>query len=175
MLRFDMNFLYTMINLIVLAFLLKKFLIKPVTDIMEKRRQLIEDGLKNAQNAQEDAMKMKEEYAQALGGAKEESVRIVEKARKDAKSEYERIVKEADARAGSIIESAKADIRVEREQTMSALQSEIAGLAMTAAAKLFHICRTQACILILCQSLNQLLFFVWTPIAFFNSIDSFMC
>lgn len=85
MLRFDMNFLYTMINLIVLAFLLKKFLIKPVTDIMEKRRQLIKDGLKNAQNAQEDAMKMKEEYAQALGGAKEESVRIVEKARKDAK------------------------------------------------------------------------------------------
>ena len=127
MLRFDMNFLYTMINLIVLAFLLKKFLIKPVTDIMEKRRQLIEDGLKNAQNAQEDAMKMKEEYAQALGGAKEESVRIVEKARKDAKSEYERIVEEADARA---------DIRVEREQTMSALQSEIAGLAMTAAAKI---------------------------------------
>ena len=126
MLRFDMNFLYTMINLIVLAFLLKKFLIKPVTDIMEKRRQLIEDGLKNAQNAQEDAMKMKEEYAQALGGAKEESVRIVEKARKDAKSEYDRIVKEADARAGSIIESAKADIRVEREQTMNALQSEIA-------------------------------------------------
>ena len=125
MLRFDMNFLYTMINLIVLAFLLKKFLIKPVTDIMEKRRQLIEDGLKNAQNAQEDAMKMKEE-----------SVRIVEKARKDAKSEYERIVEEADARAGSIIESAKADIRVEREQTMSALQSEIAGLAMTAAAKI---------------------------------------
>lgn len=96
MLRFDMNFLYTMINLIVMAFLLKKFLIKPVTDIMEKRRQLIEDGLKNAQNAQEDAMKMKEEYAQALGGAKEESVRIVEKARKDAKSEYERIVEEAD-------------------------------------------------------------------------------
>ena len=129
MLRFDMNFLYTMINLIVLAFLLKKFLIKPVTDIMEKRRQLIEDGLKNA-------LKMKEEYAQALGGAKEESVRIVEKARKDAKSEYERIVEEADARAGSIIESAKADIRVEREQTMSALQSEIAGLAMTAAAKI---------------------------------------
>ena len=128
MLRFDMNFLYTMINLIVLAFLLKKFLIKPVTDIMEKRRQLIEDGLKNAHNAQE--------YAQALGGAKEESVRIVEKARKDAKSEYERIVEEADARAGSIIESAKADIRVEREQTMSALQSEIAGLAMTAAAKI---------------------------------------
>ena len=51
------------------------------------------------------------------------------------KEEY-RIVKEADARAGSIIESAKADIRVEREQTMSALQSEIAGLAMTAAAKI---------------------------------------
>ncbi len=125
-----------MINLFVLDFLLKKFLIKPVTDMMEKRRQLIEDGLKNAQNARKMRMKMKEEYAKALGGAKEESVRIVEKARKDAKAEYERIVKEADAKAGSMLESAKADIRVEREQTMSELQSEIAGLAMTAAAKI---------------------------------------
>lgn len=136
MLQFNLNFLYTIINLIVLAFLLNKVLIKPVTEIMEKRRQMIEDGLKNAQSAQEDAMKMKEEYAQALGGAREESIQIVEKARKDAKSEYERIVKEADAKAGSMIESAKADIRVEREKTMNALQSQIAGLAMTAAAKI---------------------------------------
>ena len=136
MLRFDMNFLYTMINLIVLAFLLKKFLIKPVTDIMEKRRQLIEDGLKNAQNAQEDAMKMKEEYAQALGGAKEESTRIIGQAKKDAKAEYDRILDEADQAAGKLMKDARETIDLEKEKTLRDMQSEVAALAVSAAKKM---------------------------------------
>ena len=37
-----------------------------------------------------------------------------------------------------MVESAKDDIRREREQTMSALQTEIAGLAMTAAQKIMQ-------------------------------------
>ena len=63
-------------------------------------------------------------------------MRIVEKAQVQAKAEYERIVKEAGVKAGSMLDSAKANIQLEREQTMKALQSEIAGLAMTAAAKI---------------------------------------
>ena len=38
----------TIINIIVLYLLLKHFLIGPVTNIMERRRQMIEDGFKNA-------------------------------------------------------------------------------------------------------------------------------
>ncbi len=136
MLEFNQSLLWTIINLVILFLLLRHFLIKPVNDIMEKRAQIISDGLQNAKNAQDDAMKMKQEYADALSGAKEESAQIIEKARKEAKTEYERIVQEADKKAVGIIESAKADIRIEREQTMNKLQSEIAGLAMTAAAKI---------------------------------------
>ena len=131
-----MSLLWTIINLIILFLLLRHFLIKPVTEVMEKRKQMIAEGLQNAKDAQDDAMKMKEEYAKALQGAKAESVQIIEKARKEAKTEYERIVQEADRKAESIIDSAKADIRIEREKTMNDLQSEIASLAMTAAAKI---------------------------------------
>jgi len=56
-----MNLVYTIINLIVLFLLLRHFLIKPVSDIMEKRRQMIADGLQSAQDAQSDAQKMKRE------------------------------------------------------------------------------------------------------------------
>lgn len=96
--------------------LAETFLIKPVTDIMEKRKQLIADGLQSAQDAQDGALKMKQEYEAALNGAKQESVQIVENARKSAKAEYDRILEEAGNKADSMIASAKETIRIEREK-----------------------------------------------------------
>ena len=110
-----MNLVYTIINLIVLFLLLRHFLIKPVSDIMEKRRQMIEDALK---------------------GAKLESAAIVEKARSEAKTEYDRIVSEAGSKAGDLLEAAKENVRIEREKTMKDLQTQIAGLAMASAEKI---------------------------------------
>ena len=136
MLSLDLNLVWNIINLVVLYLLLRHFLFKPVMGIMDKRRQIIEDGLRNAQDAQNDAMKMKQEYEDALKGAKQESVQIVENARSAAKNEYDRIVAEAGEKAGSIIENAKETVRVERERTMRELQGEIAGLAVASAEKI---------------------------------------
>ena len=110
MLQLNMNLLYTIINLVVLYLLLRHFLIKPVTEIMEKRKKLIEEGLLNARNAQDDAAKMKQEY--------------------------EKILQKADEKAADMMESAKESIRVQREQTIHELESQIAGLAVNAAAKI---------------------------------------
>ena len=129
-----MNLVYTIINLIVLFLLLRHFLIKPVSDIMEKRRQMIADGLQSAQDAQSDAQK--QEYEDALKGAKLESAAIVEKARSEAKTEYDRIVSEAGSKAGDLLEAAKENVRIEREKTMKDLQTQIAGLAMASAEKI---------------------------------------
>ena len=53
MIEINMNLVYTIINVIILYLLLRHFLIKPVTDIMEKRKHLIADGLQSAQDAQD--------------------------------------------------------------------------------------------------------------------------
>ena len=121
MLQFNLNFLYTIINLIILVFLLKKFLIKPVNNVMEKRKEMIADGFKKAEDAQNDAMNLKKQYTDALSGAK---------------AEYDQVMKKAKEDAEVLMTSAKANIRMEQEQTMNALQSQIAGLAMTAAQKI---------------------------------------
>ena len=39
MLRLDWNLLFTVINLLILYFLMKRFLFKPVNEILEKRQQ----------------------------------------------------------------------------------------------------------------------------------------
>ena len=134
MIEINMNLVYTIINVIILYLLLRHFLIKPVTDIMEKRKQLIADGLQSAQDAQDGALKMKQEYEAALNGAKQESVQIVENARKSAKAEYDRILEEAGNKADSMIASAKETIRIEREKTIHELKGEITGLAIASAA-----------------------------------------
>ena len=136
MISINMNLVYTIINLVVLYLLLRHFLFTPVMNIMEQRRKLIEDGLKHAQEAQDDANRMKQEYEKALSGAKQESVKMLEDARKTAKAEYDRIVNEAGEKADTMIESAKENVRVEREQTMKELKSQIAGLAAASAAKI---------------------------------------
>ena len=136
MLSLDLNLVWNIINLVVLYLLLSHFLFKPVMGIMDKRKKIIEDGLKNAQDAQNDAKKMKQEYEDALKGAKQESAQIIENARSAAKNEYDRIVGEAGDKAGNIIESAKETVRVERERTMKEIQGELAGLAVASAAKI---------------------------------------
>ena len=81
MLEFNSTLVWTLINFLVLFLLLRHFLIKPVMNIMEQREKMIADGLQNARDTQEEALKMKQEYADALSGAQEESEKIVKQAR----------------------------------------------------------------------------------------------
>ena len=136
MISINLNLVWTIINLVVLYLLLRHFLIGPVMNIMEQRKQMIDDGFKNAEAAQADANRLKQEYETALSGAKQESVQLIEGARKSAKAEYDRIVSEAGEKADTMIESAKENVRIEREQTMKELKSQIAGLAAASAAKI---------------------------------------
>ena len=128
LLRIDWNVLFTIINLLILYFGLRKFLIKPVTNVMEQRRQMIEGQMADAKKTTEQANELKSQYEDALKQAHDESAHIVEKARKTAQAEYESRVNAADQEAEKIID-------LEREKTVQDLQTQIAGLAMMAAGK----------------------------------------
>ena len=133
MIKVDLSLLWTIINLVVFYLLLKKFLFKPVMGIMEKREQMIADGLKNASDRQEEAESLKKEYESALSGAKEESV---ENARVEAKRQSDEILADADRRADATIERARKTIETERKQALDGVETQIAGLAMQAARKI---------------------------------------
>ena len=141
MLRLDFNLVLEMINLVVLFLILRKFLFRPVMNIMEKRKAMIAEGLKNADEQQEAARELKKQYEDALSGAKDESLRMIEQAKLDARTEYDRILKEADAQAGKLLVTARETTDLEREQTLRDMKSQVAGLAMEAAKKLV----TQQC------------------------------
>lgn len=135
LLRIDWNVLFTIINLLILYFGLRKFLIGPVTNVIEQRRQMIEGQMADAKKTTDQANKLKSQYEDALKQAHDESAHIVEKARKTAQAEYENRVSAADQEAEKIIANAHKTIDLEREKTVQDLQTQIAGLAMMAAEK----------------------------------------
>lgn len=136
MLSFDFNFVLEMLNLAVLYLLLRKFLIGPITNIMEKRQAMIEEGLADAGEQKKKAYELRAQYEEALDGAREESRRMVEQAKKEAKKEYDRIVKDADAQAGRIVETARQNMDLEKERALKEVKTEVAALAMDAARKI---------------------------------------
>ena len=122
MLRIDLNLVWTIINVIILYLLLKKFLIKPVTAIMDKREQMVKQGLEGARAQESQAKELKVKYEEALASAKE----------------YDRILGEADEQAKKIKEAARKDVELDREKAMKEMQSEVAGLALTAVSRILQ-------------------------------------
>ncbi len=135
MLQLNWNLLFTIINLVVLYFLLRKFLIGPVHNIMDQRKQMIMGDLENAKHIQEEADQLKAKYESAISNAKSESEQILSDAKRSAKAESDRILGEADQKADQMMQKARETIEIERKQTFAAMKSEIAGLAMDVAKK----------------------------------------
>ena len=127
LLRIDWNVVFTIINLIVLYLGLRKFLIGPVTNVMEQRKQMIEGQIADANNLRTEAGDLKKQYEGMLAQAHEESAELLEKTRKSAQAEYENRINAADAEAEKIIENAHKTVELERDKTVQDLQSQIAG------------------------------------------------
>ena len=49
MLKLDMNLLWTVVNVLIMYVLLRKFLFKPVQDVIAKRQQMVDASMADAQ------------------------------------------------------------------------------------------------------------------------------
>lgn len=130
------NLVFNIINILVLFLILKKFLIGPVTAILQKREEEIKSGYQEADQAKQQAQDMKEKYEASMKNTHEEAEQILKKARENARKEEERIISEAGQKAERIVSDAMKKVDADREKALSDVRSEIAGLAMTAVAQI---------------------------------------
>ena len=135
MLRLDINLVFTIINLLVLYFLMKKFLFKPVNNIIAQREEAIKKQLDDADEAQKKADDLKKQYEDSLANAKEDSAKLVQEAREKARVEYDRIVKSADEEVTKRMQKAEETIQEEKNKSIRSMQSEIQNLVVAAASK----------------------------------------
>lgn len=135
MLNFNWSIIWDIVNIIVLFLFFKKFLFKPVNEILEKRANAIADSLQDAENTKEEAYKLKSNYENELKNAGNQASVIIKEAKERADLEYSRILQEAKADASKVMTDAERIIAQERKKSMDSAQAEIAGIAMLAASK----------------------------------------
>lgn len=128
--------IWTFVNIIVLFAFFRVFLFRPVTNMMEKRKQLIIHDLENAKETKEKAEKLKTDYEMDLLKADEEAAEIIHKANERAALMYDKQMNIAKEDANKLIQNANKQIELERKKSMEDAQSEIADIAILAAAKI---------------------------------------
>ena len=132
------TFIAQICNLFIQVYLIKRFLFKPVNEMLEKRRQRADAEIREAETAKEEANAIKAEYEQNMLEAKDKASDILSTAQKTAQLQSETILKEASQQAAVIREKAEADIEQERQKAVNELKDEIGGIAMEIAGKVIE-------------------------------------
>ena len=135
MLKFDINALFTLVNLLVFYLLMKKFLFGRIKKVIDARRELINGRFRDAEKANDEAEKKLAEYESKISNYKDEGQKIIDDARDSAKAEYAKILERAENDTAEMKAQAEREIEEEREAARRASKEELASLAMEAAEK----------------------------------------
>ena len=129
------TFLAQICNLMIQLVIFKKFLLKPIRQVIADRKAKADSEIADAQKLRTEAEAMKAEYEQNLQNARTEANQIVAAAQKTATARSEEIVGEARAQAAALKQKAEADIAQDRKKAVNEVKDEIGGIAMEIASK----------------------------------------
>lgn len=132
------TFVAQICNLFIQMYLIKRFLFKPVNEMLEKRRALADAQIREAEQAKADADAIKTEYEQNMKEAKEKANEILITAQKTAALQSEEMLKEATAQAAALKSKAESDIAQEKRKAVNEIKDEIGGMAVEIAGKVIE-------------------------------------
>ena len=136
MLKLDINLLFTVINILILYFIVKRFLFKPVHKILDERQSEIDKQYDDAKISMDEAEEMKKRYEASLEGIDAEKSNILSESRSKAIAEYDKIVADAKSEAEKIVDDAKKNANSEKQKRIQEAKEQIADLVIEATAKI---------------------------------------
>lgn len=139
MLKIDpWNIMWTVVNLLFLYWIFKRFLFDRVMAVINQREENIQQQFSDAQQKLDDANALKDDYEKKLESAKTEANQIILDAKERAKAKQKETLEITRKQADHMLEKAKADITSEQEKATKAAQEQIAKLAVIAARKIIE-------------------------------------
>ena len=112
----------SMINFLVLVFLLKKFLYGPICGMLDARKEEVVNNLNQAEEAKNEAQKLKEDYQAQIKDAKNEAQEIINKATQIGEQTKNEIVAEAREEAAKLTKKAQEEISREKIRSVKRTQ-----------------------------------------------------
>ena len=132
------NFVATICNLFIQMYLIKRFLFKPINNMLQKRKELADAEIQEAVKAKEEALAMKNEYKHSISEAREKAGEIVASAQKTASLQSEEILRDAARQANAMKAKAESDIAQEKRKAVNEIKNEIGDLAVEIAGKVIE-------------------------------------
>ena len=130
------DLLWSAVIFVVLIVVFTKVILPKLQAVLDERAELIEGGIKKAEEAQSEAAAALEEYTAQLTEARAEAARI----REDARTEATAIVNDSRTTAAEdakrIVETAHKQIEAERQQAIVSLRTEVGTLATELASRI---------------------------------------
>jgi len=129
---------YPLINFLIFAYLIKRFLLPLVKNYLRSRREEIVAALGEADESKRRAEAMVREYRARMARLEEEMKRLREELRADGEREKAKMLREAEETAAKIKVDTDFLAAQEVEMARQKLREEIARLAQAAAQKLIQ-------------------------------------
>lgn len=117
------------VNFLVLVWLLRRFLFRPVKDVVARRKELAAAASGKLEQARKEVEEEKHRYEQARRELTEERSQLGAKMHDELAQERERTVKQAREEAEKMVADARDRIVDERRSVLEALRGEVADLA----------------------------------------------
>ena len=132
------TFFWMLVSFIIVLAILAKFGFPALVNMVNERKQYIDDSLKSAREANEKLSHIKEESESILVEARKEQARIL----KEAMDTRNKIVNEAKDKAkaegGRLLEEARKQIQKEKEDAIRDIRKQVAELSVEVAEKVLR-------------------------------------
>ncbi|NMH99011.1 F0F1 ATP synthase subunit B [Pseudonocardia acidicola] len=128
-----------LIAFLLLFWVLKRTVFPQFEKIYAERTDKIEGGLKRAEEAQEEANRLHQQYEEQLAGLRAEAARIRDEARAEGQQIKAELRAQAEEEAERIRQRGLDQLAAAREQTVRALRAEVGGLAVQLAERIVRV------------------------------------
>jgi len=129
------DYIWKIINFLLLVVILFKFAKKPMQNFFQKRTELIEKTLNEAKEAKAISLKALQEVETRLKAKDAEIEAILAASKKSGEQERDSIIAESDRLKAKILAQAKTNIEYELKHAKEAIKAEAVELAMELAEK----------------------------------------
>ena len=136
MLTLNLNLLYTVVNILVLFVLLRKFLYRPVMNVIEQRQKQIDDAIADAEGKKNDAQAVLAQAQDKLQNVDTEAAQRREAYEKQAEVEKQQLLADARKQADAIVAAGKASAEAERQSKLREADAQTTALARAMCEKL---------------------------------------
>ena len=128
--------LASIVNFLVLLYLLRRFMWGPILATLDRRAAKIREGLELTESARREREQLKQEVEKILGEARREAAAIAERTTKAAEAAAADIRTQAKAEADRIREKGRTDSERLHDQALAQLRSEVASMVVLAASRI---------------------------------------